>query len=56
MPDGRLQAFRAFRHRNFRLLLAGTVLVGLVQPLHFVTQIFWVQEVSPSVRSSTRAS
>lgn len=41
------QAFRAFRHRNFRLLLAGTVLVGLVQPLHFVTQIFWVQDVYP---------
>ena len=47
MPDGRFEAFRAFRHRNFRLLLAGTVLVGLVQPLHFVTQIFWVQEVYP---------
>ena len=53
MPSGRLRAlggaaaFRAFRHRNFRLLLAGTVLVGLVQPLHFVTQIFWVQEVYP---------
>ena len=47
MPDGRVQAFRAFRHRNFRLLLAGTVLVGMVQPLHFVTQIFWVQEVYP---------
>ena len=47
MPSGRLEAFRAFRHRNFRLLLAGTVLVGLVQPLHFVTQIFWVQEVYP---------
>ena len=50
MPDGRIQAFRAFRHRNFRLLLAGTVLVGLVQPVHFVTQIFWVQEVYPDVQ------
>ncbi len=40
-----LSAFRAFHHRNFRLLLAGTVLVGLVGPLHFVTQIFWVQDV-----------
>ena len=50
MPDGRLQAFRAFRHRNFRYLLAGTVLVGLVQPLHFVTQIFWVQEVYPDLQ------
>ena len=53
MPTGRLQAiraipaFRAFRYRNFRFLLAGTVLVGLVQPLHFVTQIFWVQAVYP---------
>ncbi len=47
MPDGRIRAFRAFRHRNFRLLLAGTVLVGLVQPLHFVTQIFWVQHAYP---------
>lgn len=59
MPDGRRRAplplralrgapaFRAFRHRNFRLLLAGTVLVGLVQPLHFVTQIFWVESVYP---------
>ena len=53
MPDGRLEAlravpaFRAFRYRNFRFLLAGTLLVGLVQPLHFVTQIFWVQEVYP---------
>jgi MFS family permease len=40
-------AFRALRHRDFRPLLAGTVLVGLVQPLHFVTQIFWVQAVYP---------
>ncbi len=40
-------AFRAFRYRDFQLLLAGTVLVGLVGPLHFVTQIFWVQEVYP---------
>ena len=47
MPSGRPQAFRALRHRNFRFLLAGTVLVGLVGPLHFVTQIFWVQEVYP---------
>lgn len=53
MLHGRLQAlraspaFRAFRYRNFQLLLAGTVLVGLVQPLHFVTQIFWVQDVYP---------
>ncbi len=39
--------FRALRHRNFRLLIAGTSLVGLVQPLHFVTQIFWVQDVYP---------
>lgn len=50
MPDGRRQTFRAFRHRNFRYLLAGTVLVGLVQPLHFVTQIFWVQEVYPDLQ------
>ena len=47
MPSGRPQAFRALRHRNFRFLLAGTVLVGLVGPLHFVTQIFWVQHVYP---------
>ncbi len=47
MPTGRTHTFRAFRYRNFRLLLAGTVLVGLVQPLHFVTQIFWVQHVYP---------
>lgn len=47
MPSGTPQAFRALRHRNFRFLLAGTVLVGLVGPLHFVTQIFWVQHVYP---------
>ncbi len=47
MPSGSPQAFRALRHRNFRFLLAGTVLVGLVGPLHFVTQIFWVQHVYP---------
>ncbi len=47
VPAGSASPFRALRHRNFRLLLAGTVLVGLVQPLHFVTQIFWVQEVYP---------
>ena len=47
--------FRALRHHNFRLLIAGTSLVGLVQPLLFVTQIFWVQDVYPERQSSTRA-
>jgi MFS family permease len=30
--------------RDFRLLLAGTALVGLVGPLQIVTQVFWTQE------------
>ena len=35
---------RSLRHREFRLLFAGTTLVGLVMPLQFITQTFWVQD------------
>ncbi len=40
-------AVRALRHRDYRLLLAGTMLVGLVAPAQFITQTFWVQEAFP---------
>ena len=43
----RHQAVRALRHRNFRFLLAGTALVGLVAPAQFITQTFWVQSEFP---------
>lgn len=35
---------RSLRHRDFRLLFAGSTLVGLVMPLQFITQTFWVQD------------
>ena len=41
------QGVRALRHRDFRLLLAGTALVGLVAPAQFITQTFWVQDAFP---------
>ncbi|MEX2080785.1 MAG: MFS transporter [Dehalococcoidia bacterium] len=37
-------SMRALRYRDFRLLLAGSTLVGIVMPLQFLTQVFWVQE------------
>ncbi|MFN0093554.1 MAG: MFS transporter [Dehalococcoidia bacterium] len=52
MPEDRSffaqrQAVRALRHRDFRFLLAGTALVGLVSPAQFITQTFWVQDAFP---------
>lgn len=38
---------RALAHRDFRLLLAGATLTGLVMPVQFLTQVFWVQEEYP---------
>lgn len=35
------------KHRDFRLLLAGGVLVGFAMPMQFLTQIFWIQDRYP---------
>jgi len=37
----------ALRHRDFRLLLAGSAAVGFVMPMQFLTQIFWIQDRYP---------
>ena len=37
----------AFRHRDFRLLFAGSVAVSFVMPMQFLTQIFWIQDRYP---------
>ena len=42
------QSLRALAHRDFRLLLAGSTIVGFVMPIQFLTQIFWVQAQYPS--------
>ena len=41
-------ALRPLAHRDFRLLLAGSALVGVLMPLHLMTQVFWVSERFPS--------
>ncbi|MBI2767610.1 MAG: MFS transporter [Chloroflexi bacterium] len=38
---------QALAVRDFRLLLAGTLLGGLVVPVQFITLIFWVQKAYP---------
>ncbi len=43
----RHQSLRALAHRDFRLLLLGTTLVGFVMPIQFLTQVFWVQAEYP---------
>ena len=40
----RRQASRALQHRDFRLLFGGSIVVGFVMPMQFLTQIFWVQD------------
>src|SRR4051812_43556298 len=37
----------ALAQRDFRLLLAGSALVSFVQPMQFLTQLFWVQDTYP---------
>ena len=37
----------AMKYRDFRLLLAGGVLVGFAMPMQFLTQIFWIQDRYP---------
>ncbi len=37
----------AWSHRDFRLLLAGSAAVGFIQPMQFLTQIFWIQDQYP---------
>jgi len=39
----RHQSVRSLQHRDFKLLLAASALQSLVQPLQFITLIFWVQ-------------
>ena len=38
----------ALRHREFRLLLAGSAAVSFVMPMQFLTQVFWVQDRYPA--------
>ncbi len=38
----------ALRHRDFRLLFAGSVAVSFVMPMQFLTQVFWVQDRYPA--------
>ncbi len=40
----RRASMQALQYRDFRLLLAGTTLVGILMPLQFLTQVFWVQQ------------
>ncbi|MBE7518848.1 MAG: MFS transporter [Thermoflexaceae bacterium] len=51
MPPGsffeRHESVRSLAHRDFRMLLAGATLTGLVMPIQFLTQVFWVQEEYP---------
>lgn len=35
---------RPLAERNFRLLLAGSAVVGILMPLHLMTQVFWVSQ------------
>ncbi|MBA4180213.1 MAG: hypothetical protein C0506_06440 [Anaerolinea sp.] len=44
---GSRPALRPLQHRDFRLLLAGSALVGVLLPLHLMTQVFWVSERFP---------
>jgi len=40
-------ALRPLAHRDFRLLLAGSAVVGVLFPLHLMTQVFWVSQHFP---------
>ncbi len=41
---GRRKSVRALAHRDFRLLLLGSTIVGFTMPLQFLTQIFWIED------------
>ncbi len=41
-------ALRPLARRNFRLLLAGSAIVGVLTPLHLMTQLFWVSQNFPA--------
>lgn len=40
----RHHSLRPLAFRDYRLLLLGSTLVGMVMPLQFMTQIFWIQD------------
>lgn len=40
-------ALRPLARRDFRLLLAGSAIVGVITPLHLMTQVFWVSQHFP---------
>lgn len=40
-------ALRPLARRDFRLLLAGSAVVGVLFPLHLMTQVFWVSQHFP---------
>lgn len=44
----RHRSLRALAFRDYRLLLLGSTLVGMVMPLQFMTQVFWVQDRYPA--------
>lgn len=46
-PPGTRPALRPLAHRDFRLLLAGSAVVGVLFPLHLMTQVFWVSQHFP---------
>lgn len=43
----RRHGLRALAHRDFRLLLAETTVNGLLQPVQYITTIFWIQDHHP---------
>ncbi|MGE5596018.1 MAG: MFS transporter [Hyphomicrobiales bacterium] len=43
----RHRSVRSLACRDYRLLLLGSTLVGMVMPLQFLTQVFWVQDNYP---------
>lgn len=43
----RHHALRPLGQRDFRLLLAGAGILGILMPLHLLTQLFWVSERYP---------
>lgn len=40
-------ALRPLARRDFRLLLGGSAIVGILTPLHLMTQVFWVSQHFP---------
>ncbi len=50
MPSSRFaqnNSLRALAHRDFRLLLCETMLNGFLQPVHYLSSIFWIQDHYP---------